>query len=88
MFEHTTVLLKETVDGLNIKPDGIYVDCTLGGAGHSQLILSKLSEKGRLYAFDQDETAIAMQKKRLAPYGEQLHMIKSNFRIFKRRTSK
>ena len=54
MFNHKTVLLEEAVDGLNIKPDGIYVDCTLGGAGHSQQILSKLSEKGRLYAFDQD----------------------------------
>ena len=66
MFEHTTVLLEEAVDGLNIKPDGIYVDCTLGGAGHSALILSKLSEKGKLYAFDQDEIAIANAKNKLA----------------------
>ena len=49
MFQHTTVLLKETVDGLNIKPDGIYVDCTLGGAGHSEYLLSKLSDQGKLY---------------------------------------
>ena len=55
MFNHTTVLLNEAVDGLNIKPDGIYVDCTLGGAGHSEIILSQLSENGKLYAFDQDE---------------------------------
>ena len=65
MFEHTTVLLRETVDGLNIKPDGIYVDCTLGGAGHSEYLVSQLSSEGRLYAFDQDETAIAHAKKNL-----------------------
>ncbi|MDZ5470693.1 16S rRNA (cytosine(1402)-N(4))-methyltransferase RsmH [Bacillus sp. 31A1R] len=79
MFEHTTVLLDETVDGLNINPDGIYVDCTMGGAGHSALILSKLSEKGKLYAFDQDETAIAHAKEKLAEYGDRVTIIKSNF---------
>lgn len=79
MFEHTTVLLHEAVDGLNIQPDGIYVDCTLGGAGHSSLILSKLSEKGKLYAFDQDETAIAHAKVLLAEYGDKITFIKSNF---------
>ena len=57
-FEHVTVLLKETVDGLNIKPNGVYVDCTLGGAGHSQYLLSQLSKEGHLYAFDQDEKAL------------------------------
>lgn len=79
MFKHTTVLLEETVDGLNIKPDGTYVDCTLGGAGHSELILSKLSENGKLYAFDQDDIAIANAKEKLAGYGERLTIIKSNF---------
>ena len=79
MFEHTTVLLTETVDGLNIHPDGIYVDCTLGGAGHSELILSRLSEKGKLYAFDQDDTAIAHAKQKLAKYGDRITIIKSNF---------
>ena len=79
MFKHTTVLLEETVDGLNIKPDGTYVDCTLGGAGHSELILSKLSEKGKLYAFDQDDIAIANAKEKLASYGDRLTIIKSNF---------
>ena len=54
-FQHYTVMLKETVDGLNIKPDGVYVDCTLGGAGHSEYLLSQLSSKGHLYAFDQDQ---------------------------------
>ena len=70
MFQHTTVLLKETVDGLNIKPDGIYVDCTLGGAGHSEYLLSKLSDQGHLYSFDQDETAIENAKVKLSQYGE------------------
>jgi 16S rRNA (cytosine1402-N4)-methyltransferase len=79
MFKHTTVLLEETVDGLNIKPDGTYVDCTLGGAGHSELILSKLSDNGKLYAFDQDDIAIANAKEKLAPYGDRLIIIKSNF---------
>ncbi|WML38997.1 16S rRNA (cytosine(1402)-N(4))-methyltransferase RsmH [Neobacillus sp. OS1-2] len=83
MFEHTTVLLKEAVDGLNIKPDGIYVDCTLGGAGHSSRILSKLGAGGKLYAFDQDETAIAHAKEKLAEYGDQLVIIKSNFLYLK-----
>jgi len=80
MFEHTTVLLHETVDGLNIKPDGIYVDCTMGGAGHSALILSKLSKEGRLFAFDQDDVAIENAKEKLAAYEGQLIIVKSNFR--------
>lgn len=79
MFNHKTVLLNEAVEGLNIKPDGIYVDCTLGGAGHSELILSKLSETGKLYAFDQDQIAINHAKDKLAQYGDKLTIIKSNF---------
>ncbi|MDT2834855.1 16S rRNA (cytosine(1402)-N(4))-methyltransferase RsmH [Vagococcus carniphilus] len=84
-FEHTTVLLKETVDGLNIKPDGIYVDCTLGGAGHSQYLLSQLSNKGHLYAFDQDETALKHAKIKLANEIEngKVTFIQSNFRHLK-----
>lgn len=58
MEYHNPVLLKETVDGLNINPDGVYVDVTFGGGGHSREILSRLSEKGRLFAFDQDEDAL------------------------------
>ena len=58
MFKHITVLLKETVDYLDIKPNGIYVDCTLGGAGHSKYLLSQLSDEGHLYCFDQDQQAI------------------------------
>jgi 16S rRNA (cytosine1402-N4)-methyltransferase len=83
MFEHTTVLLDEAVNGLNIKPDGIYVDCTLGGAGHSSLILSKLTDNGKLFAFDQDEVAIKNAKEKLSVYGEQLTIIKSNFLYLK-----
>ncbi|PAD70073.1 16S rRNA (cytosine(1402)-N(4))-methyltransferase [Bacillus sp. 7586-K] len=83
MFEHTTVLLKETVDGLEVKADGVYVDCTLGGAGHSSYLLSQLSEKGHLYAFDQDDIALANAKKKLANYDGQVTFIKSNFRYLK-----
>jgi 16S rRNA (cytosine1402-N4)-methyltransferase len=79
MFDHTTVLLKETVDGLNIKPEGTYVDCTLGGAGHSELILSQLSRHGRLIAFDQDQVAIDHAAEKLAKYEGQVTFIKSNF---------
>jgi 16S rRNA (cytosine1402-N4)-methyltransferase len=83
MFKHTTVLLEEAVEGLNIKSDGIYVDCTLGGAGHSSVILSKLGANGKLYAFDQDETAIANAQEKLAQYGDRLIIIKSNFLYLK-----
>lgn len=81
-FQHYTVMKKETVDGLNIKPDGIYVDCTLGGAGHSEYLLQQLNENGRLYAFDQDQLAIDHAKVRLAPFVEkgQVIFIKRNFR--------
>ncbi|MBS2968871.1 16S rRNA (cytosine(1402)-N(4))-methyltransferase RsmH [Metabacillus sp. KIGAM252] len=83
MFEHKTVLLKETVDGLNIKRNGTYVDCTLGGAGHSEYLLSQLSSEGRLFAFDQDDTAIENAKHKLAAYEGQAILIKSNFRHIK-----
>lgn len=83
MFKHTTVLLKEAAEGLNIDPDGIYVDCTLGGAGHSEYIVQKLSSKGRLIAFDQDETAIENAKAKLSPYMERITIIKSNFKHLK-----
>lgn len=84
-FEHVTVLLKETVDGLNIKPDGVYVDCTLGGAGHSQYLLSQLSDKGHLYAFDQDETAIkhAEVKLKKEVLAGKVTFIQANFRYLK-----
>lgn len=79
MFDHTTVLLNEAVDGLNIHPDGIYVDCTLGGAGHSELIVSQLSSNGKLIAFDQDDSALENAKKKLAKYTNRVIFIKSNF---------
>lgn len=83
MFNHTTVLLKEAAEGLNIKPDGVYVDCTLGGAGHSEYIVKKLSDEGRLIAFDQDDIAIENAKGKLAPYLNRVTLIKSNFRYLK-----
>ncbi|WP_242213787.1 16S rRNA (cytosine(1402)-N(4))-methyltransferase RsmH [Bacillus cereus group sp. BfR-BA-01383] len=80
MFKHVTVLLKETVDGLDIKPDGTYVDCTLGGGGHSSYLLSQLTDGGKLIAFDQDEIAIQNAKENFSSYGEQFVTVKSNFR--------
>lgn len=58
MFHHVSVMLNETIDYLNIKEDGVYVDCTLGGAGHALYLLNQLNDKGRLIAIDQDLTAI------------------------------
>lgn len=82
-FHHITVLLNEAVEGLNIRPDGTYVDCTLGGAGHSSLIASMLGEGGRLIAIDQDDTALANARERLAPYMDKVTLVKSNFRSIK-----
>ncbi|MGC4375538.1 16S rRNA (cytosine(1402)-N(4))-methyltransferase RsmH [Fictibacillus sp. Mic-4] len=82
MFDHITVLKEEAVDALNIKPDGIYVDCTLGGAGHSKLILSKLTT-GHLFAFDQDEKAIQNAEAILNEYKGKFTIIRSNFRYLK-----
>ena len=83
MFHHTTVLLKETVDGLAIRPDGIYVDCTLGGAGHSEYLVQQLNENGRLICFDQDMTAIENAKLKLAPYLDRVTFVHANFRYLK-----
>ncbi|MCT6924009.1 MULTISPECIES: 16S rRNA (cytosine(1402)-N(4))-methyltransferase RsmH [Bacillales] len=83
MFNHTTVLLKETVDGLNINPDGVYVDCTLGGAGHSEYLVQQLSPNGRLICFDQDTIAINNAKVRLADYLDRVTFVHSNFRYLK-----
>lgn len=84
-FQHETVLLEETVDGLDIQPGGVYVDCTLGGAGHSELILEQLDETGHLYAFDQDDFAISEAKETLKEGIEkgQVTLIKDNFRNLK-----
>ncbi|HUC93142.1 MAG TPA: 16S rRNA (cytosine(1402)-N(4))-methyltransferase RsmH [Paenibacillus sp.] len=80
MFQHVTVLKEEAVDGLSVKPGGIYVDCTLGGAGHSELIASRLGDNGRLIALDQDDWAHDNARIRLAPSIHKVTLIKSNFR--------
>jgi len=79
MEYHNPVLLKETVDGLNIKPDGVYVDVTFGGGGHSREILSRLNENGKLFGFDQDEDAWENALK-----DERFTLIQENFRYIKR----
>ena len=81
-FQHETVLLEEAAEGLNIKPNGIYVDCTLGGAGHSLRILEELNEEGHLYAFDQDDFAIEQAKITLKHGIEkgQVTLVEDNFR--------
>lgn len=83
MFNHTTVLLHETVDGLNIRPDGIYVDCTLGGAGHSEYLVQQLSDEGHLFCFDQDETALEHAKEKLKDYVHRITFIHANFKDIK-----
>ena len=67
-FQHYSVMLNECIEGLNIKPDGIYVDGTLGGAGHSYKIAERLNEKGRLIAIDKDLDAIEVSKERLKQF--------------------
>ena len=84
MFKHYSVLLNEAVAGLNIKEDGIYVDCTLGGAGHSLEILKQL-KNGKLYAFDQDNTALENAKIKLKDYADKVVFIKSNFKNLKKK---
>ena len=78
-FNHYSVLLKETIENLNIKPDGIYVDGTLGGGGHAYHVASRLGEKGRLIGIDQDKDAIAAAGARLAEFGEKVTIIRSNY---------
>ena len=76
-FSHISVLLHETVDALNVKPDGIYVDCTLGGAGHTALILSKLGENGRVLGIDRDDDALLNAKEKIND--SRLITVKDNF---------
>lgn len=78
-FKHIPVLLNESIDGLNIKPNGIYVDCTMGGAGHSSEILKRLSSQGHLYCFDQDDYAINRGNIALKQISNNYTIIKSNF---------
>ena len=86
-FKHVTVLLNEAVENLKIKPDGVYVDCTLGGGGHTRKILSQLNENGRLFSFDQDQTAIEYNQKALDNQLQngKLTLVKDNFRNIKKR---
>lgn len=79
-FKHTSVLLEETIDNLRIKPEGIYVDGTLGGGGHSFQIASALSGAGRLIGIDQDEAAIDAAGARLKPYEERVTLVRDNYR--------
>lgn len=78
-FKHYSVLLEETIENLNIKPDGIYVDGTLGGGGHASEVAKRLSDKGRLIGIDQDADAIRAAGERLAPYGDRITIIRSNY---------
>ncbi len=79
-FEHYSVLLHECLDGLRIKSDGIYVDGTMGGAGHSAKIAERLSPEGRLICIDRDEDAIEAGSKRLEPYKDRVTVIRDNYR--------
>ena len=87
MFHHKSVLLQETIEGLNIKEDGIYVDCTLGGGGHSSEILKRLTS-GHLYCFDQDQVAITAAKERLSKISNNFTIIYSNFKNLKEELAK
>ncbi|MBR3347201.1 MAG: 16S rRNA (cytosine(1402)-N(4))-methyltransferase, partial [Solobacterium sp.] len=79
MMEHRSVLLEETIDLLAVKPDGIYVDGTLGRGGHAKELLKRLSS-GHLYAFDKDENALKESREVLKDYADQVTLIHSDFR--------
>lgn len=78
-FKHKSVLLEETIDSLNIKPDGIYLDGTLGGGGHSYEVCKRLGEKGRLIGIDQDADAIKAAGKRLEEFADKVTIIRNNY---------
>lgn len=78
-FKHVSVLLNETVDGLNIKPDGIYVDATLGGGGHAYEVCKRLNDKGQFVGIDQDAAAIEAASGRLKDFGEKVTIVRSNY---------
>ena len=83
-FSHVSVLLNESIEGLNIQSGGIYVDCTVGGAGHSSEILKRLESNGHLYGFDQDAVAIETARARLSKISPQFTLIHTNFRNMKK----
>ena len=78
-FQHKSVLLREAVESLKVKPDGVYVDGTLGGAGHAELVCSQLSAKGRFIGIDQDQDAIFAASERLEKYQDRVTIIRSNY---------
>ena len=82
-FEHRSVLLEETIDGLHIIPDGIYVDGTLGGGGHSYEVCRRLGDKGSIIGIDQDAAAIEAAGIRLKDFGEKVTIVRSNYRDMK-----
>ena len=77
-FNHFSVLLTETIEQLHVKPDGIYVDGTLGGGGHAFEVCSRLT-KGHFYGIDQDDAAIAAASERLAPFGDKVTILRNNY---------
>ena len=79
MFHHVSVLLNECIEGLNINPSGVYVDATLGGAGHSSEILKRLNDNGKLYCFDKDDEAIKAANERLSKIANNYQIIRSDF---------
>jgi 16S rRNA (cytosine1402-N4)-methyltransferase len=78
-FNHTSVLLRETIEALNINPDGIYMDGTLGGGGHAYEVCKRLSDKGHFYGIDQDEAAIKAASERLSEFGDKVTIIRNNY---------
>ena len=81
IFNHKSVLLNETVDSLCVKPQGIYVDGTLGGGGHASEVAARLGDGGRLIGIDQDADAIAAASERLAPFGDKITVVRSNYEL-------
>ena len=79
-FNHYSVLLEETIEQLHIKPDGVYLDGTLGGGGHAEAVLGRLSESGRLFGVDQDEAAVKAASERLKPHGTKVTILRENYR--------
>jgi len=83
-FEHRTVLLDRTIEYLKVVPGGVYVDCTLGGGGHSLEILKRLGERGRLIGIDRDQNAIKAAGERLASFSDKAVLVHGNFRDIRR----
>ena len=84
-FKHISIMPDECMEGLNIKPNGIYVDATTGGGGHSKLIAERLSDKGHLFCFDRDDDALAAASEKLKEYSDRITFVKSNFAYMKDR---